>query len=118
MQCNRCKTTLQQGEEYSFHGETVCYMDLTNPPKACDPMAVASALNVRKEMGQKGIEGLTEQQQKICRIIQKKGKITKQDLAAAAGIKPEELEREFAVLRHCELIRAFKEGSTTYLTKW
>jgi len=34
------------------------------------------------------------------------------------NLKPEELEQQFAVLRHCELVRAFKEGGKVYLTKW
>jgi len=34
------------------------------------------------------------------------------------AIKPEELESQLAILRHCELIRAFKEDSKVYLTKW
>ena len=90
----------------------------SNPPKACDPLAVASALSVRKQLEQSGTEGLTEQQQKIYRIIAQKGKITKQELIAELNLKPEVLEAEFATLRHCELIRAQKEGSTIYLTKW
>ena len=55
---------------------------------------------------------------KIYRIIAQKGKITKQELIAELNLKPEVLEAEFATLRHCELIRAQKEGSIIYLTKW
>ena len=119
--CNRCKTTANEEESYDHHGETVCedcYMNLTNPPKACDPMAVASALSVRKQLDQSGTEGLTEQQKKICSLIEKAGKVTKHELAVAINIKPEELESEFAVLRHCELIRAQKEDGRVYLIKW
>jgi hypothetical protein len=119
--CNRCNITLNEGESYNHHGETICedcYMNLTNPPKACDPMAVASALSVRKQLGQSGAEGLTDQQKKIYQLIEKSGKVTKHELAAALNLKPEELEAEFAVLRHCELIRAQKEGSRVYITKW
>jgi hypothetical protein len=50
----------------------------TNPPKACDPMAVSSALSVRKKLGQTGSSGLTELQQKIYNTIEKYGKITKE----------------------------------------
>ena len=119
--CNRCNITLNEGESYNHHGETICedcYRNLTNPPKACDPMAVASALSVRKQLGQSGAEGLTDQQKKSYQLIEKSGKVTKHELAAALNLKPEELEAEFAVLRHCELIRAQKEGSRVYLTKW
>jgi hypothetical protein len=121
MQCGNCGLVLEEAEGYDFHGKLVCEdccMYLTNPPKACDPMAVASALSIRKQLGQSGIEGLTDLQKKICRIIEEKGKITREELLAMLELKPEELERQFAVLRHCELIRAFKEGNLVYLTKW
>jgi len=75
-------------------------------------------LSVRKQLGQTGISGLTEVQQKIYQIIEEHGKITKQDLLAEVKIKPEELEQQFAFFRHCELIRAFREGDKVYFTKW
>jgi len=39
-------------------------------------------------------------------------------LLTLVKIKPEELEQQFAILRHCELVRAFKEGKKVYFTKW
>ena len=90
----------------------------TNPPKACDPMAVSAALSIRKQLGQSGIVGLTDLQQRIYSEIEKRGKITREDLLATVNIRSEELDQEFAILRHCEVIRAFKEGNKVYLTKW
>ncbi len=90
----------------------------TNPPKACDPMAVSSALSVRKQLSQSGSSGLTELQQKIYHIIEKYGKITKEDLIKILNVKPEQLEQEFAFFRHCELLRAFREDGKIYFTKW
>ncbi len=90
----------------------------TNPPKACDPMAVSSALSVRKQLGQSGSSGLTELQQKIYSTIEKHGKITKEDLIKTLNVKPEQLEQEFAFFRHCELLRAFREDGKIYFTKW
>ena len=121
MECQRCKLHLKEGDPYDLHGKVLCedcYIYETNPPKACDPLAVASALSVRKQLGQTGISGLTEVQQKIYRIIEEHGKITKLDLLAEVKIKPEELEQQFAFFRHCELIRAFREGDKVYFTKW
>jgi hypothetical protein len=121
MQCERCGLLLKEGESYDFHGKILCedcYIYVTNPPKACDPMAVASALSVRKQLGQTGASGLTELQEKIYRTIWEHGKITKEELLTVVKIKPEELEQQFAILRHCELIRAFKEGDKVYFTKW
>jgi hypothetical protein len=81
-------------------------------------MAVSTALSTRKQSGQSGIAGLTELQKRIYVEIERKGKITKEELLAAVKIKSEELDQEFAILRHCELIRASKEGSKVHLTKW
>ena len=46
-----------------------CCFDLMNPPKTCDPTAVSSTLNVRKELGQKGTEGLSELQRKSTTLL-------------------------------------------------
>ena len=121
MECKRCKSSLKEGETYDLHGKVLCedcYMYETNPPKACDPMAVSSALSVRKQLGQSGSAGLTELQQKIYTTIEKYGKITKEDLVKTLNVKPEQLEQEFAFFRHCELLRAFREDGKIYFTKW
>lgn len=121
MECERCKAPLLEGEAYDLHGKVLCedcYMYETNPPKACDPMAVASALSVRKQLGQVGNLGLNEQQQKIYETVEKYGKITKEELSKVLNIKPEQLEQEFAFFRHCELLRAFREDGKVYFTKW
>jgi predicted HTH transcriptional regulator len=81
-------------------------------------MAVASALSVRKQLGQTGSSGLSELQQRIYDAVEKYGKITKEDLAKTMGIKSEQLEQEFAFFRHCELLRALREDGKIYLTKW
>jgi hypothetical protein len=121
MDCQHCKSSLNEGESYNLHGKVLCedcYMYETNPPKACDPMAVSSALSARKQLGQSGSSGLTELQQKIYSTIEKYGKITKEDLVNTLNVKPEQLEQEFAFFRHCELLRAFKEDGKIYFTKW
>jgi hypothetical protein len=121
MDCHRCKSPLNEKENYEFHGKVLCedcYMYETNPPKACDPMAVSSALSVRKQLGQTGNMGLTELQQKIYCAVEEHGKITKEELLKILNIKPEQLEHEFAFFRHCELIRAFRENGKIYFKKW
>jgi hypothetical protein len=121
MECERCRLTLKDGENYGHYGKVLCedcYMYETNPPKACDPRAVASALSVRKQLGQSGSSGLTDLQQKIYTSIEKYGRITKEDLIKTLNIKPEQLEQEFAFFRHCELLRAFREDGKIYFTKW
>jgi hypothetical protein len=121
MKCARCGLFPKEGENYSFHGKILCedcYMYETNPPKACDPMAVSAALSIRKQLGQSGIDGLTELQKTIYKAIDASGKITREELAKIVSLKPEELDQQFAILRHCELVRALKEAGKVYLTKW
>jgi hypothetical protein len=89
-----------------------------NPPKVCDPLAVSSTLSVRKQLGQTGTEGLTELQKKIYDIVVERGRINREELTSHLNLTPEEMEREFAILRHCELLRAFKEGSNVYFAKF
>ena len=121
MQCERCGLIFKEGETYNLYGKVLCedcYFYETNPPKACDPMAVSSALSVRKQLGQSGSSGLTEVQQKIYSTVEKYGRITKEDLIKTLNVKPEQLEQEFAFFRHCELLRAFREDGKIYFTKW
>lgn len=89
-----------------------------NPPKACDPTAVSSTLTLRKQLGQSGTEGLTERQKQIYETVVGRGTISRQELMGLLKLTPEELEKEFATLRHCELLRAFKEGNTVYFAKY
>lgn len=89
-----------------------------SPPKTCDPTAVSSTLNVRRELGQKGTEGLSELQTKIYKLVVGKGRIKKEDLMATLGLSAEVFEREFSVLRHCELLRGFKEDGVVYFAKY
>jgi hypothetical protein len=89
-----------------------------NPPKTCDPTAVSSTLNVRKELGQKGTEGLNELQKKIYNLVLDRGQISKEELIEKLQLSPEVFEREFSVLQHCELLRGFKQDGTVYFTKY
>lgn len=119
MQCDRCQDEILAGEESNFRGQTLCedcYIGAVQPPKTCDVAAVYSAKKHRKAAGQEGSEGLTELQTAIYNCIKEKGQITKEDLGKTLDIPMWELERQFAVLRHCELVKARKEAGKIYLT--
>jgi hypothetical protein len=121
MNCKHCGSVLKENEAHDFAGKVLCedcYFYETNPPKACDPLAVASALSIRIKLGQSGDSGLTNLQKQIYRTIEEKGRITKEELLTLVKIKPEDLEQQFAILRHCELVRAYKEREKVYFTKW
>lgn len=119
MQCQRCQCTVEPDEVYEWYGKKLCedcYMDSLQPPRPCDPAAVSSAKATRAQFGQRGVEGLTPIQKRIYELIKEKGKIRRDELTDHFDLPAWELEKQFAVLRHCELVRGFKEGNTVYIT--
>lgn len=121
MKCERCRIEIALNEMTSYQGKTLCEdccFDLMNPPKTCDPTAVSSTLTIRRQLGQTGTEGLSELQKKIYNLVLEKGCISQEELMRTLQLSSSAFEREFSVLRHCELLRGFKEGSTVYFTKF
>ncbi len=121
MKCERCGVELQENQVIKHQGKTLCEdccFDLMNPPKTCDPTAVSSTLTIRKQLGQTGTEGLSELQQKIYNLVVERGTISREDLMGTLNLTHQVFEREFAVLRHCELLRGFKEDGTVYFAKY
>jgi hypothetical protein len=116
MQCARCSARIPEGEEYSVQGQTVCedcYLDAVASPKTCDPWAVYSATNLQKDGG---VE-LTSTQRDILEELEKNGSLTPQQLCSNLGLDHDELQRNFATLRHLELARGFRDqDKTLYLT--
>ena len=120
MKCDQCGLNLEENQVNHFQGKVLCEdccFDLMNPPKVCDPLAVSSTLSVRKQLGQTGTEGLTELQKKIYDTVAERGKISREELTSRLNMSPAEMEREFAILRHCELLRAFQRRRYGVLRK-
>jgi predicted transcriptional regulator len=89
-------------------------MDILSPPKACDPLAVHSAKTFLK--GRDKLSALTPLQLRIVNYIQGKGEATLEEMIENLNLKEEELSREFAVLRHMEILKATKkEGKIVYI---
>ncbi|MCL6639210.1 MAG: AMP-binding protein, partial [Firmicutes bacterium] len=110
---------LPPGEKFDYYGQVFCedcYMAALTPPRSCDPGAVSSALSTRRHLGQTGTQGLTELQRKIYDHIREKGSVERTELFNYFGLPQWEMEKQFAVLRHCELIRAYKEGDKVFVT--
>ncbi|MGD6932858.1 MAG: hypothetical protein ACQCN5_01475 [Candidatus Bathyarchaeia archaeon] len=121
MKCTNCGNNLEENQVYTFQGKTVCEdccFDLMNPPRVCDPTAVSQTLMIRKNLGHSGTEGLSDLQKKIFDTVVAAGTIPHGELLAKLGLNENEFQKEFAVLRHCELLRAFKEGNAVYLAKF
>ena len=82
-------------------------MDILSPPKSCDPWAVHSAQTFLK--GKDKLSTLTPMQMKIVDYIKGKGEATIEEMTQDLNLTEEGLRREFAVLRHMELLRATKK---------
>jgi recombinational DNA repair protein (RecF pathway) len=118
MKCDRCGQEIKEGDSYTYRGETLCeecYLDLRLDVKACDPWAVHSAMRFREDSGLQGTEGLTEIQKEIFELVKRRGKVTREEVRESFNLPEPELQRELATLRHCELIKGYKEGDMVYL---
>jgi DNA-directed RNA polymerase subunit RPC12/RpoP len=116
-QCTRCSKEIEKQQGYEYQGKVFCedcYMDILSPPKACDPWAVHSAQTFLK--GKDKLSTLTPLQLSIVNYIKKKGEATLEELIQNLNLTEQELRREFAVLRHMEVLRATKkEGKILYI---
>jgi len=83
-------------------------MDILSPPKACDPWAVYSAQTFLK--GKDKLSTLTPLQLRIVDYIRGKGEATIEEIMENLNLAEEILRREFAVLRHMEILKATKKG--------
>lgn len=120
MICERCKETIPEGDDvFDHYGKKLCedcYIGAVQPPRSCDPTAVDSARSTRTMLGQSGTQGLTPLQKRIYDLICDKGKIPREELFKSFDLPQWEMEKQFAILRHCELIRATKEDGKIYVT--
>ena len=116
MDCAKCGSQLGDGDEASYHGQTLClecYTDALSPLKPCDPWAVHAA----KSFSQDGCI-FTKRQKNILAVLKEENGIETEELASRAGISLSELQREIATLRHMEKIRAAKQGDKKVICLW
>jgi hypothetical protein len=114
-QCSKCWKTLEKHECYEHQGKVFCedcYMDILSPPKACDPWAVHSAQTFLK--GKDKLSTLTPLQLNIVNYLKGKGEATMEEMMNNLNLTEEELRREFAVLRHMEIVKATKKGDKIF----
>jgi hypothetical protein len=121
MKCKNCDVDLEENQIVFYNGKTLCEaccFDLMSPTKVCDPIAVHSTLSVREQSGQSGTDGLTDLQKQIYNAVIERGQIEREELISKLGMNFDEFQKQFAILRHCELLGAFKDGNKVYLTKF
>ncbi len=110
MECERCKDQIEAGDEREIHGRILCedcYMDAISPARTCDPWAVHTAKSFQKETGAQ----INPRQTKILEYLQESGGAEFPLIVERLQIKPSDLERELAALRHMEKIKGeLREG--------
>lgn len=121
MQCNRCHTNIEPGDEKQHLGQSLCedcYMETLSPVKTCDPWAVYSAKSFEKLADNSLI--FTPIQSEILSILKATGGIEPQALLGeiSGKLTQKELEREFATLRHMEKARGEKRGDRVVWRLW
>jgi hypothetical protein len=119
MRCDRCRENIEEGEERELHGQTLCvdcYIDTLSPAKACDPWPVYSAKSFSKE-DRSNVE-INETQSKILQILNETGGAEVEIISEKLQIKPSDLEREIATLRHMEMVRGELREGKKILRLW
>ena len=115
--CAKCNKEIEKQQGYEYQGRLFCedcYMDILSPPKACDPWAVHSAQTFLK--GKDKLSTLTPLQSRIVNYIKEKGEVPVEEIITNLNLTEEELRREFAALRHMEVLKATKkDGKILYL---
>lgn len=121
MICERCQEEIPAGEQCEHMGQVLCedcYIEAIEPPRTCDVTAVYSAKLSRQMAGQTGTDGLTELQRDIYNYIKDEGSVTHEQIMRKFSLAKWQLEKNFATLRHCELIRGYRENGKIFVTVW
>jgi len=119
MKCDSCKENVAETEIRDLHGQTLCedcYMDRLSPAKPCDPWAVFSAKSFSKN-DSVTLE-LTETQSNILQLLKETGGAETEIISERLQIRPTDLEREIATLRHMEKVRGELRGRKKIIRLW
>ena len=112
---------MNEDEVFATEGKTLCedcYIDVGHRIRVCDPWGERSKMVFRESHGLQGTDGLTDLQKEIYEFIKAKGKATRPELVEQFQLPLTELENQFAILRHCQLLKGRKEGDTVYIVLW
>ena len=121
IKCQNCGKEIGEHEVFATEGKTLCedcYIDVGHKIRVCDPWGERSKKIFRKSHGLEGTGGLTDLQKEIYEYISEKGKATREQLMERFELTAAELENQFAILRHCQLLKGKKEGDAVYIVLW
>jgi len=116
--CDICGCELDKENVIEEEGKTFCedcFIEGHHRIQACNPWAVRSKKIFREGAGLEGTEGLTELQKAIYDFIVSNGGAKKEDIAKKFAISILEAENQFALLRHCELVKGQKRADGVYI---
>lgn len=121
IKCQNCGKEVPSEELFATEGKDLCedcYIDVNHRIRVCDPWGERSKKIYRESHGLEGTDGLTDQQKKIYEYIQSLGKATMADIREKFNLPEAELNNQFAILRHCQLLKGKKEGDMVYIVPW
>ncbi len=113
--CTKCGASLEGEEPRGHFGEVLCedcYLEAMSPVRTCDPWAVHTAKSLKDLPG--GLT-LTPRQQQLLDLVKARKEVPKEEAARLLGVNEDDLQREFAVLRHLEMLRACKKDEGIFL---
>ena len=119
MRCDRCKAPIEEGEERELHGQMLCedcHIDALSPARACDPWAVYSAKSFLRKS--ETDHQITETQARILEILEETGGIELSLLSERLRMKPPDVERDIAALRHMEKVRGEPRRGKRIIRLW
>lgn len=119
--CFSCGISLEDDDVYEVKGKTFCddcAMGQHKVTQTCDPGAVHSAKLDRKNSGNTGTEGLTDQQKNLYLFMKDNGGVTMQQCVEKFNLTPDEISSDISVLRHLELGKGQKREDGVYFIIW
>lgn len=114
-QCSKCQVECNVADLRDSAGQRVCedcYIENVQLSKTCDPWAVHSAKNT---LAQQGLR-LTPEQEKLLAVVKAEKEISFPEAARRLGTTEKQVEEDFTVLRHMELLRGAKKGDGRVIT--
>ena len=121
IRCQNCGKDVPEDEVLVSGGKTLCedcYIVIGQRIRVCDPWGERSKRVFREGHGLEGTDGLTDQQKEIYEFIRVKEKVTMPELAERFRLSQADMENQFAILRHCQLLKGKKEGDSVYIVLW
>jgi hypothetical protein len=109
--CTRCQGECDDHDLRDLSDQRLCedcYIDSVELSKTCDPWAVHSAKNFVASQGLR----LTAGQEKLLELVKAAREIGFPEAAQRLGLTEKQLQEDFTVLRHMELLRAAKKGNS------